>query len=93
MLEAARVAYAAKKKKFHHFPESFQDFWSIADSVLNKGKSALPPLFYSMKALSSTSDKTKLFTKSFLITLKLMTQVFLYLFLILELILNGIISP
>ena len=72
---------------------SFQDFWSIANRVLNKGKSAIPPLFNSMKVLSSTSDKTKLFAKSFLITLKLMTQVFLYLFLILELILNNIIFP
>ena len=42
-----------------------RDFWQIASSVLNKGKSAIPPLFKSLGVLSSASDKAKLFAKSF----------------------------
>ena len=36
-------------------------FWRIANSFLNKGKSAKPPLFNGMEVFSSTSDKAKLF--------------------------------
>ena len=36
-----------------------QDFWQIADSVLHKGKSAIPPLFNDPEVLSSASDKAK----------------------------------
>ena len=42
----------------------FRDFWRIANSVLNKGKSALPPLFIGLKVFSSASDKTKLFVEN-----------------------------
>ena len=42
-----------------------QDFWQIANSVLNKGKSAIPPLFNSVELLSSAADKAKLFAKNF----------------------------
>ena len=42
-----------------------QDFWRIANNVLNKGKSAIPPLFNGSELLSGASDKTKLFAKSF----------------------------
>ena len=41
------------------------DFWRIANSVLNKGKSAIPPLFSDPEVLSSASDKEKLFAKNF----------------------------
>ena len=41
------------------------DFWQIANSVLNKGKSAIPPLFNGPEVLSSASDKAKLFAKNF----------------------------
>ena len=41
------------------------DFWEISNSVLNKGKSAIPPLFNRPEVLSSTSDKAKLFAKNF----------------------------
>ena len=41
------------------------DFWGIANSVLNKGKSAIPLLFNSPEVLSSVSDKAKLFTENF----------------------------
>ena len=40
-------------------------FWQIANSVLNKSKSAIPPLFNGPEILSSASDKGKLFAKSF----------------------------
>ena len=41
------------------------EFWRIANSVLNKGKSAIPPLFSRLEVLSSASDKAKLFAKNF----------------------------
>ena len=40
------------------------DFWRIANSVLNKGKSATPPL-YDPEVLSFASDKAKLFPENF----------------------------
>ena len=42
-----------------------RDFWRIANSVLNKGKSAIPPLFNGPEVLSSASDKVKLFAENF----------------------------
>ena len=42
-----------------------RDFWRIANSVLNKGKSAIPRLFSSSEVLSSGSDKANLFAKIF----------------------------
>ena len=42
-----------------------RDFWRIANSVLNKGKSAIPPLFNDLEVLSSASDKAKLVPKNF----------------------------
>ena len=39
--------------------------WRIANSILNKGKSAIPPLFHSLEVLSSASDKAKLFAENF----------------------------
>ena len=41
------------------------DFWQIADTVLNKGKSAIPPLFNDLKVLPSACDKAKLFAENF----------------------------
>ena len=41
------------------------DFWQIANSVLNKGKSAIPLLFNSPEVWSSASDKAKLFAENF----------------------------
>ena len=40
-----------------------RDFWRIANNVLNKGKSAIPPLFNG-QVLSSESDKPNLFAKN-----------------------------
>ena len=42
-----------------------RDFWRIANSVLNKGKSAIPPLFNRLEVLPSVSDKAKLFAEIF----------------------------
>ena len=42
-----------------------RDFWRIANSVLNKGKSAIPLLFNGPEVLSSASDKAKLFAENF----------------------------
>ena len=56
------------------------------NSVLNKGKSAIPPLFNGLEVLPSASDKANRFSKTFIRTLILMTHVSLYLFLFLELI-------
>ena len=42
-----------------------RDFWRIANSVLNKGKSAIPPLFNGPEVLSSASDKANLFSEEF----------------------------
>ena len=42
-----------------------RDFWRIANSVLSKGKSAIPSLFNGPGVLSSASDKAKLFAENF----------------------------
>ena len=42
-----------------------RNFWRIANSALNKGKSAIPPLLNGSEVLSSASDKAKLFAENF----------------------------
>ena len=42
------------------------DFWWIANSVLNRRKSAVHPVFNSLEVLFSGSDKAKWFAKNFL---------------------------
>ena len=42
-----------------------RDFWQIANSVLNEGKSVIPLLFNDPEVLSSPSDKEKLFAENF----------------------------
>ena len=66
VLEAAKLAYATETKE----PITSQklgsrDFWRIANSVLNKSKSAIPPHFNGPEVLSSASNKAKLFAKNF----------------------------
>ena len=41
------------------------DIWQITNSVPNKSKSAIPPLFNGPEVLSSASNKTKLFAENF----------------------------
>ena len=66
VLETARLACANKTKDSITSQKlGSQDFWHIANSVLNKGKWAIPPLFSSLEVLSSASDKAKLFAENF----------------------------
>ena len=66
ILEAAKLAYANKTKESISSQKlGSQNFWQIANSVLNKGKSAIPPLFNDPEVLSSSSDKAKLFAEKF----------------------------
>ena len=66
VLEAAKLPYATKTKESIISQKlGSRDFWRIANSVLNKRKSAIPPLFNGPEVLSSASDKAKLFAKNF----------------------------
>ena len=66
VLGAAKLAYANKTKESITSQKlGSQDFWQIANSVLNKGKSAIPPLFIDPEVLSSASDKAQLFAENF----------------------------
>ena len=66
VLEAAKLAYANKTKESSTSQKlGSRDLWRIANSVLNKGKSAIPPLFNGPEVLSSASDKAKLFAENF----------------------------
>ena len=62
-----------------------RDFCQFANSVLNKGKFVISPLFNGPEVLSSESDQVKLLAKSFSKKCK-SSQVSLYLFFLLELI-------
>ena len=66
VLEAAKLAYDNKTKESINSQKlGSRDFWQIANSVLSKDKSAMPPLFYVREVLSSASDKGKLFAQNF----------------------------
>ena len=66
VLEAAKLAYANKtKESITSQKPGSRDFWQIANSVLNKSKSAILPLFDGPKVFSSASDKAKLFAGNF----------------------------
>ena len=66
VLEATKLAYASKTKESITSQRlGCRYFWRIANSVLSKGKSAIPPLFNGPEVLSSASDKAKLFAKNF----------------------------
>ena len=64
VLEAAKLAYANKTKESITSQNLALQTWQIANSVLNKGKSAIPPLLNSLEVLSSGSDKAKLFAEN-----------------------------
>ena len=71
VLEAAKFAYATKTKDSITSQKlGSRDFWRIANSVLNKSKSSIPPLFNGPEVLSSAADKVKLFAKNFFQELK-----------------------
>ena len=61
VLEAARLAYAHKTKESMISQKLGScDFWQIANSVLNIGKSPIPSLFNGPEVLPSVSGKAKL---------------------------------
>ena len=65
VFKAPKLAYANKiKESITSQKLGSQDFWQIANIVLNRGKSAIPPLFNGLAVLSSASDKAKWFPKN-----------------------------
>ena len=66
VLKAAKLAYANKTEESITSQNlGSWNFWRIANSVLNKGKSSMPPLFNSPEVLSSVFDESKLFAEIF----------------------------
>ena len=66
VLEATKLAHATKTKESITSQKlDSWDFWQIANSFLNKCKSAVPHLFNGSAVLSSASNKAKLFAKNF----------------------------
>ena len=66
VLDAAKFAYANKTKESITSQKlDSSDFWLISNHVLNKGKSAIPPLLKGPGVLSSVSGKAKLFAENF----------------------------
>ena len=66
VLEATKLAYATKTKETITSQKlDSRDFWRVTNSVINKSKSAISPLFNDPNVLSSASDKVKLFDKNF----------------------------
>ena len=66
VLQAAKLAYRNKaKESITSVKLGSQDFWLITNSVRNKGKSAIPPLFDGPEFLSCGSDKPKYFVEKF----------------------------
>ena len=80
------------KKSINSQKLGSRNFGRIANSVLNKGKSAVLPILNGLKMLSSTSDKVKLFAKNFSKNSNLDDSGISYLFSLLELIWNYIIT-
>ena len=65
VVEAAKLAYVNKTKESITSQKlGSRDFSQTANSVLNKGKSAILPLFNGLDVLSSASDKPELFPEN-----------------------------
>ena len=66
VLEAAKLAYANKTKKSITSQKlGSWDFRQIANSVLSRARSAIPPLFSGPRLMSSTSDEARFFAGNF----------------------------
>ena len=66
VLEAAKLAHSNETKESITSQNlGSRDLWQIANSVLNKVKSAIPPLFNGPEVLCSGSDTGKLFAENF----------------------------
>ena len=92
VLQIAKLAYAnITKKNITSQKLGSRDLWQIANSLLNKSKSTIPPLSNNPEALTNKEThliKQNCFLKPFLRTLILMTQTSFYLFSLQELIWN-----
>ena len=87
VLEAAKLAYATKTKESITSQKlGSQDFWRIANSVLNKGKSAIPHYSTDQRLYLLHLLKQTYWLKTFLRTQIMMTLEPLFLFSLLELI-------
>ena len=64
VLESDKLAYATKIESITSQKLGSWDYWQIANSVLNKGESAIHPVFNGPEVLPSTSDKAKSFAKN-----------------------------
>ena len=65
VLEAAKTEYANKIKASITLQKPCcRDFWPIANSVLNKCKSAILPLINGLEVLPSASGKAKVFAEN-----------------------------
>ena len=66
VLEAVKLAYATKTKE-SIFSQKLgsENFWQIANSVCNKDKYTIPPIFNGPEVWSSASNKAKLFAENF----------------------------
>ena len=66
VIESAKACYTEKtKESIVSQKVGSRDFWRITNSVLNRGKSVIPPLFNGPEVLTSASDKAKLFAELF----------------------------
>ena len=66
VLEDAKLGYTNKTKESITSQKFGScDFWRIANSVLNKGKSTISPLFIGLEALSYVCDRGKLLAENF----------------------------
>ena len=66
ILEADELAYVIKTKEFITSQElGCRNFWRIANSVLNKDRSVIPPLFNGPEVLPSAYDKAKFSATNF----------------------------
>ena len=64
VLGVAKLSLSFKTKESFS-SRMFLDFWRISNSVLNRGKSAILPLYNDPEVLSSASDNVKCFAGNF----------------------------
>ena len=66
VLERAKAEYAeATQQSIASQQIGTRDFWRITNSILNRGKSTIPPLFNGPEVLTSSKDKANLFANRF----------------------------
>ena len=63
VLDASKPRYGNKIQEYQKL--GCQNFWRTANSVFEKAKSAISPLFNGPEVFSSVFHKAKLFTKNF----------------------------